>query len=249
MLGRNFHAESRKGSQKQAIEYCKKEEKYQEWGECKKQGEVSRDSSNSLAEMVEGLNEGKTIPELINSGVIDTTNKLVQVDKLYYHLEGKRMKKPNVIFLYGGTGVGKTRSAIQTFANKLDKSETDETIFDHIYLTNGKLRGFNGYNRHRYLIIDDFRSYHQQGNNLLRLLDRYPYAVEVKGSTRQMVAEDIIITSCFDPITVFRRVEDTGNKELEQIMRRIDEIYEVKEDSVWVEKTKKMKGIIKRMVE
>lgn len=54
--------------------------------------------------------------------------------------------------------------------------------------------------------------------------------MEVKGSTREMIAESIIITSYFDPITVFRRGEDRGDNELKRILRRIDEIYLVKKD-------------------
>lgn len=111
-------------------------------------------------------------------------------------------------------------------------------------MKNGSLKWFNGYNRHPYLIIDDFRSYRQQGGNILRLLDRYPYAVEVKGSTKQMVAEDIIITSCFNPIKAFKRFEDDDNDELRQIMRRIDKIYLVEKDCKWIDETEKIKNMI-----
>lgn len=158
------------------------------------------------------------------------------------------MKKPNVIYLYGDTGVGKTRSAIKTFADKLNKDETDESIFDDIYLTNGSLKWSNGYQAHRYLIIDDFRSYHQRGNDILRLLDRYPYSVEIKGSTRQMLAENIIITSCFDPIKVFAKEEDADDNELKQILRRIDEIYLVENGGKWIEKSEKNKITFLKLV-
>lgn len=108
-------------------------------------------------------------------------------------------------------------------------------------MTNGRLKWCNGYQAHRYLIIDDFRSYHQRGNDILRILDRYPYFVKIKGSTRQMLAEDIIITSCSDPITVFEREEDKNDKELKQILRRIDKIYLVEDGGKWIEKTETIK--------
>lgn len=151
------------------------------------------------------------------------------------------MHKPNVRYLYVETGGGKTRTAIKRFADKLNKDETDQSIFDYIYLTNRDLKWSNRYQAHPYIIIDDFRSYHRQGNNILRLLDRYPYSMEGKGSTSQMVAEDIIITSCYEHITVFR---DKDDKELSQILRRIDEIYLVKKEGEWIKKTKKIKATL-----
>lgn len=69
MIGRNFHAESRKGTQKQALDYCKckKEENYQEWGTPRTQGKINTDirANTNIAEMVKGLEDGRSIKELI----------------------------------------------------------------------------------------------------------------------------------------------------------------------------------------
>uniref|UniRef100_UPI0040488E22 hypothetical protein n=1 Tax=Shewanella sp. TaxID=50422 RepID=UPI0040488E22 len=54
---------------------------------------------------------------------------------------------------------------------------------------------------------------------LLRLLDRYPYQVETKGGSRQLLAETMIITCPFMPEEMYN-----GREDIKQLLRRIDEI-------------------------
>ena len=65
----------------------------------------------------------------------------------------RRLHKTKVIYLYGKTGRGKTRSAIKYFADLLGKEEDDVTIFDDIFITSGSLKGFGGYQSHKLSLI------------------------------------------------------------------------------------------------
>lgn len=246
MTGRNFWARPRSGSQKEAKEYCQKTAEYREWGEPRRQGNVKE--SMRLETMVDAIEEGSRPSELVRSGVVDSTQKLAVMDKLINVLEKKRLHKTEVIYLYGETGTGKTRSAIKYFADILGKEEDDPTIFDDIFITSGSLKWFDGYQSHKYMIIDNFRHYHQQGNSILRLLDRYPYSLGGKGAHRQMLATHIIFTTCLDPITMFRNDQAKDNNELSQIMRRIDKSYLVVDNGVWINKTKVLNDTLKALM-
>ena len=63
----------------------------------------------------------------------------------------------------------------------------------------------------------DFMKFHL----LLRLLDRYSYRIQTKGSTRQFVAKTIIITAPYHPDEMYNNRED-----INQLIRRIDDIKE-----------------------
>lgn len=73
------------------------------------------------------------------------------------------------------------------------------------------------------MLIDDLRSSFCPYDEFLKLIDRYPYKVECKGGSRQLLAETIIITTPFHPEEVWNTNED-----LEQLMGRLHSIVEVK---------------------
>lgn len=118
----------------------------------------------------------------------------------------KRTWKPTVTWIWGKTGVGKTKKVF------------DAEGFD-IWVSGKNLRWWQGYEEQEVVLIDDFRADFCTFHELLRILDRYPYTVEVKGGSRQLVAKRMYITSCFPPDKVYDTRED-----IEQLLRRIDEV-------------------------
>ena len=90
-----------------------------------------------------------------------------------------------VRWFWGETGTGKTYEAYQ-FAMALGVEP---------YIRSGSGKFFDGYEGHRVVIFDDFREGDIPFNYLLRLCDKYPMRVEVKGGVRQWKPEYIFITS------------------------------------------------------
>jgi hypothetical protein len=127
---------------------------------------------------------------------------------LVKYIEPKRDWKPEVVWLWGPTGCGKTRRA---FA---------ESNADDRWVSNSSLRWWDGYDGHSDVIIDDFRGDFAPFHTLLRILDRYEYAVEVKGGMRQLLARRIWITSCLPPDKVYPGCAER----VDQLLRRIDSI-------------------------
>jgi len=69
-------------------------------------------------------------------------------------------------------------------------------------------------------LFDDFRGDFCTFHYLLRVLDRYPMRVEVKGSSREFNSKRIYITSCYPPTEIYNK----SDEDVKQLIRRIDEI-------------------------
>jgi len=130
---------------------------------------------------------------------------------LLKYLEAPRSEKPSVYWFWGKTGVGKTYTAFK---------ECDPAPF---VLSNGKW--WDGYDGHQNVIIDDLRPEMMPLRDLLRILDRYPVAVQVKGGQRQLVATHIYITAPLDPGAMYRHM----GEDVKQLLRRIDEVRHIRE--------------------
>lgn len=135
--------------------------------------------------------------------------KLSLAENLFKYHEQKRNWKPTVYWLFGETNAGKTRWAHENFPDA--------------WISGRNLKWWEGYDAHENVIIDDFREDFCSFHELLRILDRYEYRIEVKGSSRQLLAKNIIITSPFPPENSYH-----CNENIDQLLRRIDHILEFK---------------------
>lgn len=198
-----IHWEKRYGTSKQASDYCKKEDK-----EAFEKGTISRPGSRTdLQEAYKEIEESNKIRNVIatrpNHQVIKTMKEY-----LTYSEKG-RTDKPNVIWIYGPTGIGKTKLA-------------HELIEGDVYIKD-ETKWWEGYDNHETCIIDDFRGSQMKLTNLLRLLDRYENRVEIKGGSRQFKCKKIIITSIKSPYDVY----NFGEEPIKQLIRRLDQIIEL----------------------
>lgn len=206
-LGDSIHWEKRKGTAAQAADYCKKDGDFVEWGEISK-GAANQGRRTDIENVRELALGGSGMKDIVQVATSFQALRFAETT-LKYH-EKKRDFKPRVIWLHGPTGSGKTRRAFEESVNP--------------WISGKNLKWWEGYDAHKHVIIDDFRKDFCTFHELLRILDRYPYTVEVKGGSRQLLATDIWITSCFPPDEVYDTREDVG-----QLLRRIDEIILVSE--------------------
>ena len=185
-----------------AMNYCMKEE-YEIEDNRKRKGERT-DLKTACQTLKEGgLNKliGEH-PEMY----VKYSAGFEKLSNIYCQLGGGlRREKPIVKWLYGPTGVGKTRSVVEAE--------------DDLWISSKSLRWWTGYRGQESILFDDFRKDFCTFHELLRILDRYPYFVEVKGGARLLTATRIYITSCFSPRDVYNTREDIG-----QLIRRIDNI-------------------------
>lgn len=200
------------GTPFQNFKYCSKEKNFIEYGtrpEENKQGK-----RNDLIEIKKKIANNEKIKTLLETDDIANFQQLKYAEGLKKYYEKKRTHKPIVKWYYGPTGTGKTKTAYEDFVREAE----DE---DNIYFSMDTGKWWEGYDAQEYVIIDDMRGDFMKFHQLLKLLDRYPYRVETKGSTRQFLATHIIITSAFHPLNLFNERED-----INQLLRRIDNIVE-----------------------
>uniref|UniRef100_UPI004047C3B7 hypothetical protein n=1 Tax=Shewanella sp. TaxID=50422 RepID=UPI004047C3B7 len=203
----SIHWERRQGNQAQAIDYCRKDGNFTEFGEKKS---VAQGKRNDLTEVRQLIKEGKGMKEVVEVANSYQSIKMAEIYLKYN--EKKRDYAPEVQWFFGPTGTGKTRKAV-------------EEAGDDYYMSSRNLKWWEGYDAHENVIIDDFRKDFCTFHELLRILDRYPYRLEVKGGSRQLLAKKIWITSCFHPRDVYDTRED-----IEQLIRRINFISELRSE-------------------
>jgi len=195
------HLEVAKGTGEQNRVYCTKEVTYYEDGVCPVAGK--RTDLDTVRDLVYA---GGSMADVCEAGASYQGLRAGQL--LLSVVEQPRTTKPHVVWLWGATGCGKSRRAF--------------TEYPDAWVSSGSLTWFDGYDRHKAVILDDWRDHHAPLSTMLRLLDRYPYRVPYKGGFRQWAPDVIIITSNRAPSdeAVYRGVsEDKG-----QLLRRIDEV-------------------------
>ena len=208
------HLEVMRGSHQQNMIYISKEDK-----EPFTKGEVPTPGKrNDIHSVVEKLRDGTSLTDLVQED-----NDAAAVFVKYPHglalLESKltrdRTKAPSVIWLYGETGVGKTRCVMEfSRDNRLS-----------IWTSNSSLQWFNGYAGDEVALFDDYRPERGTFSFLLRLLDRYPLNVPIKGGFVKWIPEFIFITTPRDPRETWsKRTEE----DLRQLERRITHIIEIR---------------------
>lgn len=194
-----WHVEGMRGSLSQSEAYCSKEGKLIEHGDKPKPGKRTD---------LEDVNECINMREVAE--VATNINQIKFMEARFKYLERKRDWVPNVRWYWGPTGSGKTRLAVE---------EAGEDVW--MSLNDGKW--YEGYDGHENVIFDDVRGDFMKFHEWLRVLDRYEYRVEVKGSSRQFLAKNIWITTCSSPEVLWKN-HTTEN--LAQLHRRITEIRE-----------------------
>lgn len=198
-----------KGTPQQNFIYCSKQKVLLEIGERPK-GQGKRSDIENVKEMVKA---GADIKDIWDAAGSFQSFKMAQIG---IALHSKRRNwVPKVWWLWGESGSGKTRKAAEMFPDAWWSGES--------------LKWWQGYNGQRDIILDDMRTSTTPFHVLLRILDRYPFEVEVKGGSQQLLAENIVITCPAPPDRLF---EHEADENIVQLLRRITHIIEIKERSM-----------------
>jgi len=215
-----IHLEKRIGTADQAAAYCKKDGDVYERGTISKSRTVKiKEQKNKLLPFIPIIKEGG-LQQLSNDANCNLST--LKHGQLWLSLNeaSRKFEDPlEVRWFWGETGTGKTYEAYQ-FAMALGCEP---------YIRSGGGKFFDGYEGQRVAIFDDFREGDIPFNYLLRLCDKYPMRIEVKGGVRQWKPEFIFITSPQKPEEVFSKNSYYGCKDnVKQLERRLCEIREFK---------------------
>ncbi len=89
------------------------------------------------------------------------------------------------------------------------------------------LKWWQGYENEDIVLIDDFRRDFCTFHELLRILDRYPYIVQVKYGHRHLNSPYIFIITPHSPYDTYSTRED-----IQQLIRRIDRVIYLKNEII-----------------
>jgi len=196
------HLERRRGSPTQAADYCQKEESRVAgpWTVGELQGAGKR---NDLIECRNAILLGKRGRDLWDDNFTCMAKYHRAMDRYISLCSVPRSWKTEVHVYWGDAGAGKSRKAFDTAVNP--------------YVHDGSC-WFDGYADHADVIIDDYTGSIQL-DVFLKLLDRYPMQVPIKGGYVNWVPRRIFITSNLQPTDWYPKA--TGQQHA-AIQRRLD---------------------------
>lgn len=171
-------------------------------------------SRTDLKVLYQDLLEGANMRQITNNKLYWSLKNWRTAEKWLTYNESKRPIAPiKVIVLWGETGVGKTK-------NVYDRYDTRTEVFSPV-----SYKWWDGYDGHKTILLDEFRSDWCSFHHLLRLIDIYPLKVEVKGGSREAQWDTIFITSNRPPHEWYHTTEDT-----QQLLRRITEVVHLEKN-------------------
>lgn len=192
-----LHIERRRGAAHQAANYCRKED-----ATPFERGTISRPGRRTDLDLVcQSISEGQSLAQVAAAYPSTYVRNYRGIQHYQQLLEEKRNWVPQVILLHGPAGTGKTRTAVDAGATLL--STTDKWTF------------ISGYNGEDIVCFDDVCWDDIPRQIFLRLCDRYPVDINVKGGHRNWKPKIIYFTSNYDPQefllddAIARRVTET----------------------------------------
>jgi len=221
----------RKGTQEQAVNYCKKgEQSHEEWDLHKPEGwkgpnfgknaifrewglpNPGQGSRTDIDLARTWMKEGKSykwISENCNN------HQVLKFCRDHIHLyEPTKPGQPKVYWFYGPSGCSKSYTAKAQIGLQSDE----------VYYKPNTDKWWAGYDGHKKILMDELRPDHMHADKLLNLLGSEPDMVEMKYGYRQFRGEEIWVTTSKHPAEFYADYVKGGREDVKQFLRRINKI-------------------------
>lgn len=207
----SIHLDICRGTPEQCIAYCSKRESadervpFVEYGT--RPSGPGQGARSDLSEIGARLKSGATLKSVAQDFPGDFMRYSSGFIKFQALFQPSRNHKTKVMWFYGSTGTGKSMAARDRFPEAYWKSPNHQW--------------WDGYDGVSDVVVDDYRCGFCPFNELLRLFDRYPLQLQVKGASVQFNARNIVITAPHRPEIMW---SGRTGENLAQLLRRIDSI-------------------------
>lgn len=208
-LGGRAHVEGRMGTSAEASDYCKKDGDFEEWGEMSRPGRRT-----DLSALKADCEAGQSLRDLAQ-GHFSNFIRYNRGIMLYRSLISEpRNFVTEVRVFWGVAGTGKSRRAYA--------EAEDPWVW-------GGDHWFDGYDNHDHVIMDDFRGSCMKPSMFLKITDRYPCRVPVKGAFVNWRPRIIWITSNVDPALWWPNVDPETAR---AVARRLTQVVSFSSDLI-----------------
>ena len=219
------HIDHVKGTSQQTRNYILKEgdyadsekketnlpETFEEWGFMPIERQGSAKMSDEVLQMIK---DGCSDVEIVNCFPSYMT-KLPYIDQMRQKLIGEKyanvFRKLEVQYIYGESGVGKTRGIYDKYGYK------------NVYRVSDYNHPFDGYNGQDVLLLDEFRS-NIPISLMLELLDGYPFELPSRYSNKQACYTKVVIISNVSLNMQYPNIQETEPETWKALLRRINSI-------------------------
>ena len=176
-----------------------------------------KENAESITKIITAIDNGEITPyNIVNSlSMGDYVKYEKQIKKAFEYRRLRKLqevnRQMNVIYMYGGSGLGKT-----TYAKYLAEKQ-GKTVF----ICSSENDPFDGYAGQSCVIMDDIRGTNFKFGDLLKLLDNNT-ASSIKARYRNVALECdlLIITTTKTPTEFYRGVFESHGEEFTQFLRR-----------------------------
>lgn len=170
--GDTAHLETRRGTRREAMEYCRKDGKFFEWGQFEPL------TVKDILLTLKPKEIAKEYPELYcryDRGI----HRMLALN------HGDKWRDVKVTWLWGKPGCGKTRHVME---------------YDDVFKLDYPYKWWDGYDENSILLLDDFRFDTKIDTEyLLNLLDGYRMRLETKGGHCWAHWKEVYVTSNYPP--------------------------------------------------
>lgn len=223
-----IHLEIRKGTPLQAYEYATKEETRigKVLGNMEKPPEEKkRGRGQILKSLHERILNGEKVDDIIQTSpeAMPHYRNLRELESVVQRTAARNNKYRDmrVTYLYGETGVGKTRYVYETYDGEL-------------YRVTDYNNPFDGYNGQKVLVLDEFNS-QLPFELMLLLLDVYPTELPARFHNKHAAYDEVWIISNLRLEEMYPSVQQSSPEQWKAFLRRIHNYYEMGKDHIMVE--------------
>ena len=183
------------------------------WGELRPRGKGSARKGGTAdvqQDIIKDISAGKSRSQLYLDYPAYLAKYHAWFDKHYVLHAPKRRWMPAVYMLHGKAGTDKSALA-RAVAPEMDTYEKPDSE-----------KWWYGYDGQDVIVINDIRKGDERFSRLLKILDRGPFEVEIKGSSVPLLAKVIILTSSMPHHEMWAELAGNTNDNLDQMTRRLN---------------------------